>query len=52
MQPRKIIEREFPPAEWNIYFFQFSDGDNWGEDNESCLNFLTEHLLPVCNLFC
>ena len=25
----KMIESEFPPVEWNIYPFQFSDGDNW-----------------------
>jgi uncharacterized protein len=48
----KIIEREFPPADWNIYCFQFSDGDNWGEDNDSCLRFLIDNILPVCNLFC
>ncbi len=48
----KIIQRDFPPADWNIYCFQFSDGDNWGDDNDDCLNFLTEKLLPVSNLFC
>lgn len=49
---RKIIERDFPVDEWNIYCFQFSDGDNWGEDNSGCLDVLTEHIMPVCNLFC
>ena len=49
---RKIIERDFPVSDWNIYCFQFSDGDNWGEDNKECLAVLTEHILPVCNLFC
>lgn len=48
----KVIERDFPPDEWNLYCFQFSDGDNWGEDNEGCLDVLTEKLLPYCNLFC
>src|SRR6185312_2864924 len=48
----ELIAREFPADDWNIYCFQFSDGDNWGEDNDGCLKFLTEHLLPVCNLFC
>ena len=48
----KVIVRDFPPADWNIYCFQFSDGDNWGEDNNGCLEFLTENLLPHCNLFC
>jgi sporulation protein YhbH len=48
----QLIERSYPPAEWNIYVFQFSDGDNWGEDNRESLRILDEHLLPACNLFC
>ncbi len=48
----KIIERDFPPEEWNIYCFQFSDGDNWGEDSDACLKLLKENLLPISNLFC
>jgi uncharacterized sporulation protein YeaH/YhbH (DUF444 family) len=47
-----VIERDFPVAEWNIYCFQFSDGDNWGEDNRECLEFLKTRLLSVSNLFC
>ncbi|MBI2825303.1 MAG: DUF444 family protein [Planctomycetia bacterium] len=47
-----LIAREFPPSDWNIYCFQFSDGDNWGEDNEASLHLLREQLLPVANLFC
>jgi uncharacterized protein len=47
-----IIRRDFPPADWNIYCFQFSDGDNWGEDNDNCLTFLKENILSICNLFC
>ncbi len=49
---QNIIERDFPPNDWNIYCFQFSDGDNWGEDNSNCLKRLQEHLIPVSNLFC
>ncbi len=49
---RSIIDRDFPPDEWNIYVFQFSDGDNWGEDNRECLGYLTGNILPACNLFC
>ena len=48
----KVIARDFPPADWNIYAFQFSDGDNWGEDNADCLAKLTGDILPHCNLFC
>lgn len=48
----QIIKREFPPAEWNVYCFQFSDGDNWGDDNAECLGVLIDRILPACNLFC
>ena len=47
-----IVARDFPPDQWNIYCFQFSDGDNWGEDNAGCLQVLMEKLLPISNLFC
>ena len=49
---KKIIDRDFPPSEWNIYCFQFSDGDNWGEDNAECLDFLAENILQHVNLYC
>ncbi|MEM7313939.1 MAG: DUF444 family protein, partial [Planctomycetota bacterium] len=48
----EMLEHDFSPSEWNIYFFQFSDGDNWGEDNTQSLGLLKNQLLPNCNLFC
>ena len=48
----ELIKEKFNPDEWNIYCFQFSDGDNWGEDNKAALNMLKEDILPKCNLFC
>jgi sporulation protein YhbH len=49
----KIIETDYPPSEWNIYPFHFSDGDNWsGEDTRLCLELLQNQLLPACNVFC
>jgi sporulation protein YhbH len=48
----KLIESRFPPSDWNIYCFQFSDGDNWGEDSEQSLSILREKLVPASNLFC
>ncbi len=48
----ELIQKQFPPSEWNLYCFQFSDGDNWGEDNEQSLKMLREDLLPSVNLFC
>lgn len=49
---QQIISHEYPLEEWNIYCFQFSDGDNWGDDNSACLQLLTQELIPRCNLFC
>lgn len=46
-----LIASDFPPADWNIYVFQFSDGDNWGEDNEKAFTLLGEGILPHVNLF-
>ncbi|WP_298864121.1 DUF444 family protein [uncultured Gimesia sp.] len=48
----QIIKRDFPPSMWNIYCFQFSDGDNWGEDNSECIESLKQNIIPICNLFC
>jgi len=52
VKTKEVIERDFPPADWNIYIFQFSDGDNWGEDNTTCQKVLRDDFLPICNLFC
>lgn len=47
-----LLQTPFSPDEWNVYCFQFSDGDNWGEDNERSLTMLRDTLLPRVNLFC
>jgi len=52
LKAKQILERDFPVNDWNIYIFQFSDGDNWGEDNTACLKTLQADFLPICNLFC
>lgn len=49
----EIVEKDYPVDDWNLYFFHFSDGDNWGEvDTEECLKILAEKLFPAANLFC
>ena len=48
----ELIKREFPVDDWNIYCFQFSDGDNWGDDNQQAFELLSDHLLPASNIFC
>ncbi len=47
-----LIYGRFNPAEWNIYLFQFSDGENLDSDNSLALEIIYEKLLPVSNLFC
>ncbi|MBI2339137.1 MAG: DUF444 family protein [Deltaproteobacteria bacterium] len=49
----KIVQENYPPSEWNIYPFHFSDGDNWsGNDTMECLNLMEKEFFPVCNVFC
>jgi uncharacterized sporulation protein YeaH/YhbH (DUF444 family) len=48
----ELMNRAFPATDWNLYVFQFSDGDNWGEDNLASLRLLREQILPLVNLFC
>ena len=49
----RIIDKEYNPADWNLYAFHFSDGENFGsEDDRRCISLLEETLLPSVNLFC
>lgn len=48
-----IIEQRYNPEEWNIYLFQYSDGDNWdSKDTNHCFNILGTEILPKINLMC
>ncbi len=50
---RKLIDIQFNPTDWNIYCFQFSDGDNLGGDNKICKEILLERkLLEEVNMYC
>lgn len=40
-----VIEKAFPLSEWNIYVFYLSDGENFGSDNDLCV----EHLKTMQN---
>lgn len=49
----ELIQRHYPPSEWNIYPFHFSDGDNWSaDDTQKCFEILEQRLLPKVNVFC
>ena len=41
----------FPPAVWNIYAAQASDGDNLPIDNEKTVALLKTSILPVCQYY-
>ena len=47
-----LVQANYDPADWNIYLFQFSDGDNFTSDNEQSLKLLDDRLLPLANLYC
>ena len=48
----EILEADYPSADWNIYPFHFSDGDNWSvDDTKACIQLLRDHLVPVSNQF-
>ncbi|MBN2800783.1 MAG: DUF444 family protein [Deltaproteobacteria bacterium] len=48
----EILEAEYPPSEWNIYPFHFSDGDNWSKsDTRLCLDLLRDKIIPLSNQF-
>lgn len=50
---KEIIENNYNPAEWNIYPFHFSDGDNWStDDTKLCLDLLENSIIPASNVFC
>ncbi len=45
-----IIAERFPPSDWNVYTFHFSDGDNYYSDNEDAVK-MADKLIETCNLF-
>lgn len=46
----QVIDSRFPPAQYNLYPFHFSDGDNLSSDNDRCVQLIHE-LLTRCNMF-
>lgn len=46
-----IVTDRYPPAQWNIYAAQASDGDNWNDDSTICYKLLTEKLMQKLQYF-
>ena len=45
-----VIRQRYNPAQWNVYPFHFSDGDNWGDtDNRRCVE-LVQELISLSNV--
>lgn len=48
----EILGENYPAADWNIYPFHFSDGDNWSQsDTKTCIKLLNDTLIPMSNQF-
>jgi uncharacterized sporulation protein YeaH/YhbH (DUF444 family) len=48
----RIIQERFPPHDWNLYLFHFTDGENYSrQDTQKCTDMLATSLLPAVNLF-
>jgi uncharacterized sporulation protein YeaH/YhbH (DUF444 family) len=47
----RVVSERYPPADWNIYAAQASDGDNTSSDNDKAAALLTGQLLPVCQYY-
>ncbi len=48
----EILEADYPAADWNIYPFHFSDGDNWSQsDTKQCIEMLKQKIIPMSNQF-
>ncbi len=47
----RIVADRYPPADWNIYAAQASDGDNTSTDNETTAALLKHTILPLCQYF-
>ncbi|WP_135468100.1 YeaH/YhbH family protein [Crenalkalicoccus roseus] len=48
---RRVVADRYPPAEWNIYAAQASDGDNAAGDSQKTARLLTDVILPVCQYY-
>jgi len=49
---KELLDQHYDPADWNVYLFHFSDGDNSSDaDNRLCVKLIRENLLPASNMF-
>ncbi len=47
---KKIIEKDFPTDQWNIYVFYQGDGDNYGRDDDTAFDLMNGMLKDGVNM--
>ncbi|GGC93391.1 YeaH/YhbH family protein [Chelatococcus reniformis] len=48
---QQVVAERYPPADWNIYAAQASDGDNSYSDAAATEQLMNDVILPVCQYF-
>lgn len=51
VEMQRVINERYPLSDWNIYAAQASDGHNFSDDMEECINILETSLLSQCQYF-
>lgn len=47
----RVVDERYPPADWNIYVAQASDGDNESADDERVSSLMSERVMPICQYY-
>ncbi|MDP2945929.1 MAG: DUF444 family protein, partial [bacterium] len=47
----RLTREKYPPENWNIYVNYFSDGFNWGEDDNTVVKLLKDDIIPIVNQY-
>ncbi|WP_342128399.1 YeaH/YhbH family protein [Hydrogenophaga sp. OTU3427] len=47
----KVMRERYASSDWNVYVAQASDGDNWDNDSEQCLQLLHETIMPAVQYY-
>ncbi len=51
VEMQQVINERYPLTDWNIYAAQASDGHNFSDDMEECIEMLETSLLSQCQYF-
>jgi len=51
VEMQRVINERYPVSDWNIYAAQASDGHNFSDDMDECLDILQQNLLSQCQYF-